>query len=98
MHVQRDQRGDFTFDPAALADRFQLSTDDFRRNIRRGLVTSMVERGEGEDVGTCRLRVKIGNRVWTAILNSEDRVITEEMTIYRASARTSRARPSVGES
>jgi hypothetical protein len=51
MHVQRDQRGDFTFDPAALADRFQLSTDDFRRNIRRGLVTSMVERGEGEDVG-----------------------------------------------
>lgn len=88
MHVQRDQNGDFTFDPAALADRFQLSSDDFRRNIRRGLVTSMVERGEGEDAGTCRLRVKIGNRVWTAILNSEDRVISEEMTIYRATSRT----------
>lgn len=48
----------------------------------------MVERGEGEDAATCRLRVKIGNRVWTAILNSEDRVITEEMTIYRASSRS----------
>lgn len=88
MHVERDQNGDFTFDSVALADRFQLSSEDLRRNIRRGLVTSMVERGEGEDAGTCRLRVKIGNRVWTAILNSEDRVITEEMTIYRASSRS----------
>lgn len=88
MHVQRDQSGDFTFDPATLADRFQLSSDDLRRSIRRGLVTSMVERGEGEDAGTCRLRVKIGNRVWTAILNSEDRVISEEVTFYRASSRT----------
>lgn len=88
MHVERDQNGDFTFDSVALADRFQLSSEDLRRNIRRGLVTSMVERGEGEDDGTCRLRVKIGNRVWTAILNSEDRVITEEMTIYRASSRS----------
>ncbi|MHC2486351.1 hypothetical protein CN200_04050 [Sinorhizobium meliloti] len=86
MHVERDQNGDFTFDSVALADRFQLSSEDLRRNIRRGLVTSMVERGEGEDAGTCRLRVKIGNRVWTAILNSEDRVITDEMTIYRASS------------
>ena len=88
MQVQRDQNGDFTFDPAALADRFQLSSDDLRRNIRRGLVTSTVERGEGEDAGTCRLRVKIGNRVWTAILNSEGRVISEEVTFYRASSRT----------
>ncbi|RVL91483.1 DUF6522 family protein [Sinorhizobium meliloti] len=88
MHVERDQNGDFTFDSVALADRFQLSSEDLRRNIRRGLVTSMVERGEGEDAGTCRLRVKIGNRVWTAILKSEDRVITEEMTIYRASSRS----------
>ncbi|RVO78257.1 hypothetical protein CN063_31125 [Sinorhizobium meliloti] len=88
MHVERDQNGDFTFDSVALADRFQLSSEDLRRNIRRGLVTSMVERGEGEDAGTRRLRVKIGNRVWTAILNSEDRVITEEMTIYRASSRS----------
>lgn len=88
MHVERDQNGDFTFDSVALADRLQLSSEDLRRNIRRGLVTSMVERGEGEDAGTCRLRVKIGNRVWTAILNSEDRVITEEMTIYRASSRS----------
>lgn len=88
MHVERDQNGDFTFDSVALADRFQLSSEDLRRNIRRGLVTSMVERGEGEDAGTCRLRVKIGNRVWTEILNSEDRVITEEMTIYRASSRS----------
>ncbi len=48
MHVERDQNGDFTFDSVALADRFQLSSEDLRRNIRRGLVTSMVERGRAK--------------------------------------------------
>ncbi|MDK1387709.1 DUF6522 family protein [Sinorhizobium sp. 8-89] len=70
-------------DSAELADRFGLSKDDLRRNFRKGLVTSMVERGEGEDAGTCRLSVKLGNRIWRAILNSEDRVVSEEMTFRR---------------
>jgi hypothetical protein len=46
----------------------------------------MLERGEGKDAGTCRLSVKIGNRVWRAILNNEDRVASEEMNMYRALA------------
>lgn len=88
MNVEQSQNGDLILDPAELAGRFGLSMDDLRRNLRKGLVTSMIERGEGDDAGTCRLSVKLGNRIWRAILNCENQVVSEEMTFYRTNART----------
>ncbi|WP_018237693.1 DUF6522 family protein [Ensifer sp. BR816] len=89
--MERDNSGDFILDPAMLADRFRLSMNDLRRNFKMGLLTSMVERGEGQDAGTCRLSVKLGNRIWRAVLNSEDRIVSEEVTFLRTTARTANA-------
>jgi hypothetical protein len=85
MYVERSQNGDFVLNPSELAARFGLSDDDFRRNIRKGLIRSTVERGEAEDAGTCRLSVKFGNRVWRAVLDGEGRIATEEMAFLRTS-------------
>lgn len=83
MQIERDGNGDFILDPAELAQRFGLASKDFRRQQEQGLVKSTVEVGEGEDAGTCRLSLRIGNRIWRAILDREDRVIREEMNIAR---------------
>ncbi|MEY9163556.1 hypothetical protein ABIE78_001675 [Sinorhizobium fredii] len=91
MIVERSRDGDLILDPAELANRFGVSADDLRQYQRKGLVTCMVERGEGEDAGTCRLSVKFGNRIWRVILNCEDRVVSEEMTFCRMNRQTARS-------
>lgn len=83
MQIERDPNGDFILQPADLAERFGLTGDDFRRKMQKGLLASTVEVGEGEDAGTCRLSLRLGNRLWRAILDSEDRVVSEEMTFVR---------------
>lgn len=83
MQIERDPNGDFILEPADLAERFGLTSDDFRRRMQKGLLASTVEVGEGEDAGTCRLSLRLGNRLWRAILDSEDRVMSEEMTFVR---------------
>lgn len=83
MQIERDPNGDFILQPADLAERFGLTSDDFRRKMQKGLLASTVEVGEGEDAGTCRLSLRLGNRLWRAILDAEDRVTSEEMTFVR---------------
>lgn len=83
MQIERDPNGDFILQPADLAERFGLTSDDFRRRMQKGLLASTVEVGEGEDAGTCRLSLRLGNRLWRAILDAEDRVTSEEMTFVR---------------
>ncbi|MCM2474291.1 hypothetical protein HGO38_12485 [Rhizobium sp. CG5] len=83
MQIERDPNGDFILEPGELAERFGLSSDDFRRRMQKGLLASTVEVGEGEHAGTCRLSLRLGNRLWRAILDSEDRVTSEEMTFVR---------------
>lgn len=87
MHIERDGNGDFVLEPSQLATRFGLQSDDFRRKLRKGLVTSTVERGEGEHMGTCRLTVRIGNRVWRAILDSGDTVTSETLAFFQRPTR-----------
>ncbi|WP_454287834.1 DUF6522 family protein [Rhizobium arsenicireducens] len=83
MQIERDSNGDFILDPAELAQRFGLSAAEFRRHQEQGLVKSTVEVGEGEDVGTSRLSLRIGNRIWRAILDANGQVTREEMNIAR---------------
>jgi hypothetical protein len=84
MHIERDDNGDFILDPADLSSRFGLSGVEFKRKLQMGLVASTVEIGEGGDAGMRRLSLRIGNRIWRAILDPSDTVISEEFTFARA--------------
>src|SRR3954467_10248244 len=55
MRTERDQRGDFVLDATALAETLSIPPEDLRRRMRMGLVTSLVEAGEGADAGLRRL-------------------------------------------
>ncbi len=80
----RDADGSFVLDAARLAKRFGWSVEELRDLMRRGLVTSRVERGEGEDEGRWRLAVRCGNRRWQAIL-LPDGAVTEEQFDFLSS-------------
>jgi hypothetical protein len=91
MHIVRDGGGNFVLDPTELASKFALTPDDFRSRMQRGLVLSTVETGLDDDEGTTRLSLRLGNRVWRAILDAEDRVTSETSTfVQRNGARQSR--------
>jgi len=66
-------------DAAVLAEHFDLTPDRLMHHLRRGLVRSRVEIGTGDDAGTRRLSVRIGNRIWIAIVNEDGCVLSEEM-------------------
>eukprot|EP01035_Chromulina_nebulosa_P068676 gene68676-biopygen50532 len=69
MHIARDGDGNFVLDPAEIASKFNLKADDFRFRMQRGLVLSTVEIGIGDDEATTRLSLRLGNRLWRAIID-----------------------------
>ena len=83
MRIERDENGNYILEPGELAERFGLAREDFRRRMQQGLVSSTVERGEGEDAGTSRLSVRLGNRIWRAVLDGRDEVRSEAVTFVR---------------
>lgn len=87
MNIKRDQSGDFVLDSTEIASRFALSLERFRDLQRRKLVSSTIERGEGEDAGSHRISLRIGNRVWRAVLNAEDVVQSETISTVRGNVR-----------
>jgi hypothetical protein len=80
MQIARDGGGNFVLDPAELASKFALKPDDLRSRMQRGLLLSTVETGVGDDEGTTRLSLRLGNRRWRAILDEDDRVTSETLT------------------
>lgn len=86
MLIERDPNGDFILDSTELAERFGLSQADLRRHMRHGSVVSSVEIGMAEHAGTKRVSLRLGNRLWRAVLNDENEVQHEEMTILRRNA------------
>jgi len=68
--LQPDADGGFTVDAHLLAARFGWSVDRLRASMRRGQVTSLVERGEGADRGSWRLTFHCGNRRWRAVVDN----------------------------
>lgn len=81
--------GDFTLDAAVLARALGRPVGELRELMRRGLVTSRVERGEGEDRGRWRLSVRCGNRQWRGTVQP-DGTITDQHTDFVASPATAR--------
>ena len=78
MRIERDQRGDYVLDAPALAKRLSILPEELRRRMRLGLVTSLVEAGEGEHAGLRRLTVRCGAEVWRAVLDADDQIVEEE--------------------
>jgi hypothetical protein len=55
MRIERDTRGDYVLDSGELAPKLGLSADELRRHMKAVRVTSLVEAGQDEDAGLCRL-------------------------------------------
>jgi hypothetical protein len=81
--LERDGAGDFVLDPELLAERFSLGAQRFRHLLRSGHVKSSVEMGVGEDEGRRRLTVRCGNRAWTAVVDADGNVVSENLTVLR---------------
>lgn len=81
LAVVRETGGSFTLDAEALAQRFGWPPDRLRDLMRRGLVTSVVERGEAADQGRWRLSVHCGNRRWQAVVDPDGTVAAEHVEI-----------------
>src|SRR5215210_7203355 len=78
MRIERDQRGNYLLDAVALAEKLSIPSEDLRRRMRLGLVTSLVEAGEGEDAGLRLLTVCCGAEVWRAVVDADGRIVEEE--------------------
>ncbi len=77
MRIERDGRGDYVLDATALAEKLSIPPEDLRRRMRLGLVTSLVETGEGADAGLRRLTVRCGAAVWRAVVDADGRIVGE---------------------
>lgn len=86
--VVADADGDFTLDAGLVAAAFGWSPPELRDHMRRGLVTSNVERGEGEDEGTWRLSMRCGNRRWQAVVGRDGAIIGQQMEFTRTLERS----------
>ena len=78
MRIGRDQRGDYVLDAAVLAEKLSIPPEDLRRRMRLGLVTSLVEAGEGGHARLRRWTVRCAAEVWRAVVNADGQIIEEE--------------------
>ena len=83
MRIDYNGCDDVILDPEELAQEFQLSADTLRRYLRMGLVASTVERGEDSDLGKTRVTVRVGNRIWQAVVEHGD-IVHQERCVLRA--------------
>jgi hypothetical protein len=58
----------FTVDAEFVAGKLGLSPEAFWREVKRGIVYGVVERGEGEDSGRMRLTLRYRARSWSTTL------------------------------
>lgn len=58
----------FVVEAELISEKLGLTPEDFWREVKRGLVYSVVERGEGDDRGRTRLSFRYRARCWSVIL------------------------------
>ncbi|WP_146204015.1 DUF6522 family protein [Aminobacter sp. AP02] len=78
MKLEPDQSGDYVLEPRFLAQRLSIEEHELQRRMRLGLVTSRVECGIDGDKGLKRLTVRNRNSVWRAIVDADNRIVSEE--------------------
>jgi hypothetical protein len=88
--LARDETGEFLLPADMLAARFGWPAQTLRDFMRRGLVASRVERGEGEDAGRWRLSVRCGNRRWQAIVEADGTVGTQRIEVIPSAPKKTR--------
>ena len=64
----RDFEDGFVVDAKLVAGKLGLSPDVFWREMKRGIVYGVIERGEGDDVGRTRLTFRYRARSWSMTL------------------------------
>lgn len=84
LTLARDENGEFLLPADMLAARFGWPIETFRDMMRRGHVSSRVERGEGEDAGRWRLSVRCGNRRWQAIVEADGSLSDQRLDVLPA--------------
>lgn len=94
LRIEYSESGDIVLNPDELAQEFQLSADTLRRYLRMGLVASTVERGEGNDLGKVRITVRVGNRIWQAVIEHGDLVCQERRVLTASASRKFASWPS----
>ena len=77
MRIELDDEGDVLLEPDVLARKLSLKPEALQRKMRLGLVTSLVENGEGEHAGFRRITVRCGAHSWQAILDTVGQVVDE---------------------
>lgn len=87
--IDRDKGGDFMLDAPLIAGLFGHSVEELRQLTGRGLVSSTVETGEDDDLGTWRLTLRCGNRMWQAIVDAAGTILSQESG-FTGSTRPSR--------
>lgn len=80
--MEAEAPADFTVDAGVLAEGFGLSADDFREKLRAGHVTGRLYQGVGEDAGTWRLEVFLGNARLTVIADDEGRPLHRSLVDF----------------
>jgi hypothetical protein len=60
--------GGFVIDVGLVAGELGLSPDTFWQEMKRGIVYSVVERGEGEHAGCVRITFRYRARSWSITL------------------------------
>lgn len=81
-----DESGDLIVDPVVLSARLSLDTEDLRRRMRIGLVTSLIEVGIGTDEGRRRVTVRCGDKAWRAVIDARQVVLSEDVFDLRHEA------------
>jgi hypothetical protein len=65
------ENGRHTIQAEILAERFGLTPEQLRAEMRAGRLTSLVERGVGEDAGRFRLTFRRSTQVWSIQVESD---------------------------
>lgn len=61
---------DFVVEAEVVAEKLGLSPESFWREMKRGIVYGVVERGEGEDAGRIRMTFRYRARSCTVMLEN----------------------------
>ncbi|MBP1876030.1 hypothetical protein J2Z19_005779 [Ensifer adhaerens] len=83
LRVDRDAGGDFSVPAATMSSALRLPPTELRSRLNRGEVRSQVEIGQGEHLGTFRLTLRCGGRLWTATVSADGTVIDEVFSFDR---------------
>ena len=81
MSVVRWVEGAPEIDAAVAARALKFAVEYFRRQMQRGAIRGLVERGSGEDEGKHRLSFRHRDRELVMIVDEDGRIVSQELTM-----------------